>query len=428
METVRIIYSKEENVTFCMWKYFFDSCGVWVMPQDSNQNQEDDDRPKLYILSEKDKMQIKSDEMPQTVYLVSQELYNMLEPYEQKRSDIIVISWQKAQMRKNAQRAFLILTESNEESSDLYELYDIFLRYELWGMTWLFSVVIPKKTLEGYEKCIWDNRICDACARAIYDIEMKNMQNKYSAFAKIYYYYIEKSVEYRQNKEDRDEEMRNIFAMQKQYLFTYIKKHLANATAYFALNAEICKMGIGEKSTRLLFLKSIDSEDYTAGLLYLIAKDLELEIHHRNSEEAYKYYKKSYLLDKNYKALYEIARIYDKTGDWQGTLSLYVEVLAKVRQEKKCSCISISHIEYEYKVIGKISDIYYEKIKAFDMAKETQLSLKRLINNLNDRKEFDMILNCMFESKDDIIIYFNEIIYQIEQKIFSGSPCRHLLI
>lgn len=61
MKTVRIIYSKEENVTFCMWKYFFDSCGVWVMPQDSNQNQEDDERPRLYILSEKDKMQIKSD-------------------------------------------------------------------------------------------------------------------------------------------------------------------------------------------------------------------------------------------------------------------------------------------------------------------------------------------------------------------------------
>lgn len=33
MESVRIIYSQKENITYCMWKYFFDSCGIWVLPQ-----------------------------------------------------------------------------------------------------------------------------------------------------------------------------------------------------------------------------------------------------------------------------------------------------------------------------------------------------------------------------------------------------------
>ena len=33
MESVRIIYSQKENVAYCMWKYFFDSCGIWVISQ-----------------------------------------------------------------------------------------------------------------------------------------------------------------------------------------------------------------------------------------------------------------------------------------------------------------------------------------------------------------------------------------------------------
>lgn len=426
METVRIIYSKEENVTFCMWKYFFDSCGVWVMPQDSNQNQEDDDRPKLYILSEKDKMQIKSDEMPQTVYLVSQELYNMLEPYEQKRSDIIVISWQKAQMRKNAQRAFLILTESNEESSDLYELYDIFLRYELWGMAWLFNEMKPKQDYQGcyYEKCIWDKNIYTACGRAIADME--SIKNKYSDFAKIYYYYIEKNVEYRQNLKERWSESVQIFSMLKEYNESYKKNNNFNFTAFNYLGAQNCVMGL-EQGMREYCLKIIKPEDYTSELVFEIAKELERK--YTDSKEVSEWYNKMYSLNpKNYKVVYELCTKYLKIGAWQESLTLYEELLKYVRAEKKYSCISTSHIEYEYKITGRISDIYFEKVKARDIARDAQLSLKRMDNNLKDRTEFDMILKCMFENEDDRILYFNGIIHHIKYRIFSEVPFNFLAI
>lgn len=414
METVRIIYSKKEKVTFCMWKYFFDSCGVWCIPQSANQKVEDDERPKLYILSEKDKMQIKPDEMPQTVYLVSQELYNLLEPYERNRSDIIVISCQKEQMRKNAQRTFLTLTESTEESSDLYELYNIFLRYDLWGMTWLFTEIIPEKKYGNYEKYVGEYKIIEACGNAIADIERKNNHNKHNDFSMIYYSYIKKSLEYRNNKEDRMEELYKLTKMLKQYDITYNK----SSTASFWLGAKIYQMGLPESKNINLLLTSINLEN--SELLNWIARDLETN--HSDSEQALQYYKKSYLLDNNNTAAYALAAEYEKEGNLQEALDLYTRILDNVRYEAMYSCISISHIVYEYKVTRCISDIYLEKMQRPDLAKDAQLYLQFIFNNLNDRTEFDRILHCMFEKEDDIIVYFNEIIYELSKKFFSEIP------
>ena len=33
MQDIRIVYSEEQSVPYSMWSYFFESCGVWVMPQ-----------------------------------------------------------------------------------------------------------------------------------------------------------------------------------------------------------------------------------------------------------------------------------------------------------------------------------------------------------------------------------------------------------
>ena len=52
MESVRIIYSQNENVAYCMWKYFFDSCGIWVISQtieeyENSQGEKEENQEKL---------------------------------------------------------------------------------------------------------------------------------------------------------------------------------------------------------------------------------------------------------------------------------------------------------------------------------------------------------------------------------------------
>ena len=86
MESIHIIYSQKENIAYCMWKYFFDSCGIWVISQtieeyensleEKGETKEKKDRPTLYILSEDERHWIRNKEQKQVAYYVSLKLWN----------------------------------------------------------------------------------------------------------------------------------------------------------------------------------------------------------------------------------------------------------------------------------------------------------------------------------------------------------------
>lgn len=394
MDRIHIIYSQKENIAYCMWKYFFDSCGIWVFSQtieeyenslkEKGDTQEKKGIPTLYILSEDERHWIRSNEQQQVAYYVSLNLWNQYPNKERK--DVIPIVWEQKESRVHYESLLQILSDNVKVTHYLMRWLDLFSKYESWGYTWLFQTINLK------DKTVWDQQIYEMCRKLIENLEKMRdefSKNKYCDFSIIYYSYIRDSI-MDKNSTNQIDNIANLLFMCKNYLNKY-----GDSPSLYWMEGKICSLSSSERKTVVLFYHSIKEEDYTPELFYKIG--YEYEKNYRDEEKAYSYFLQSYKMNKNYKALYKIAVRFNGHDDWQSALSLYEMILNDVRQKYKYDSITINDIEYEYKATIRIAEIYKKYVKLYDMAEESMCYLQKIYNKLQTRKDFDNLLNKMFD-------------------------------
>ena len=413
MESVRIIYSRRENIAYCMWKYFFDSCGIWVISQTiedfqtqtENMNNEETQRPTLYILSENEEQFISDKEQKEVVYYVSEDLWSKY--LNQKRRDIIPIIWEKKDRVAVCKYLIQRLTDDLNTEFCLMEMMEYFDKYELWGNVWLFQAIN-----EG--SVVWDNQVYNACQKYLTQLKkMKDsyIENRYWNFSFIYYNYISDSIKDK-NENTQIENIAVLLHMCKKHL-----KEYGDSSALYWLMGKICGLNSSERRTAVLFYESIQQQDYTPELLYTIGR--EYEKNYRDKKSAYSYYLKSYQMDKNYKALYKLAVRFNEQNDWKNALALYEICLNQVRKAHQYDSITISDIEYEYKATLRIAEIYKTFIKAVDISDEAKRYLQHTYVDLDNRKDFNELFSKMF-SKNTLKLIC-EIWKKVKEKF--QKPC-----
>ena len=420
MESVRIIYSQKENIAYCMWKYFFDSCGIWVLPQtveeyensqgDKGENQGKEHRPTLYILSEDEKHWISNAEQNQVVYFVSLNLWNQY-PHKE-REDVIPIVWKDRKKIVFCKYLLHKLAVDVGVSFYLTSLLEAFFKYELWGNAWLYREINLDNT------AIWDVSKYNSCQQYLDELH-KNMDpiddNRYQAFAEIYYSYIRDGIKDKKSDNQIDNVTQLLYLCQK-YTTRY-----GESSALYYLMGKICSLSLSEKKTTLLFYHNIPMPDYTAEVLYMMGR--EYEKNYNDQRMADEFYLKSYNTNRNYKALYKIAIRFDKQKEWQSALTLYERILNEIRSNYKNDSITINNIEYEYKVTVRIAEIYKKYVKAPDMVEDARNYLQTLYSSLNEREEFKGLFTKMFGKK--ALQINNELWLQIRERFqttcFSNS-------
>lgn len=393
MESVRIIYSQNENVAYCMWKYFFDSCGIWVISQtieeyensqgEKEENQEKEHIPTIYILSEDERYWISDTEQRWVVYFISENLWKQYPNKE--REDILPITWNEREMIIICKVLIQKLTDNMDTVYYLMRLIEYFITYELWGTTWLF------KSINLEEETVWDSQIYENSQKFIDllgGMNDKYLENQYWDFSIIYYSYVSDSIK----DKDSSKQIGNIADLLSKCK-VYLNKY-GDSPALYWLMGKICGLNSSERKTAVLFYHSIQEVYHTPELLYAIGR--EYEKNYRDEKKAYSFYVQSYKMDKNYKALYKIAVRFNEQEDWQSALSLYEIILNEVRKKYKYDSITINDIEYEYKVTIRIAEIYKKYVKAQDMAEEATEYLQNIYRKLDMRKDFDNLLGKMF--------------------------------
>ena len=238
MESVRIIYSQKENIAYCMWKYFFDSCGIWVLPQtveeyensqgDKGENQGKEHRPTLYILSEDEKHWISNAEQNQVVYFVSLNLWNQY-PHKE-REDVIPIVWKDRKKIVFCKYLLHKLAVDVGVSFYLTSLLEAFFKYELWGNAWLYREINLDNT------AIWDVSIYNSCQQYLDELH-KNMDpiddNRYEAFAEIYYSYIRDGIKDKKSDKQIDNVTQLLYLCQK-----YTTRYGESSALYYLMGKE----------------------------------------------------------------------------------------------------------------------------------------------------------------------------------------------
>lgn len=393
MESVRIIYSQNENVAYCMWKYFFDSCGIWVISQtieeyensqgEKEENQEKEHIPTIYILSEDERHWISDTEQRRVVYFTSLDLWNR---YPNKdRDDIIPIAWDDKKKKVFCKYLLHKLVDDVNVSFYLTDLIEYFFVYELWGNAWLYREI----NLEDTE--VWDAQIYTSCQQYLDNLQKKKDSidnNRYENFTEIYYSYIRDGVRDKKSSKQIDN-ISELLYLCKKYILEY-----GDSPALYYLMGKICGLSSSERKTILLFYHNIPISDYTSEVLYTIGREYEKNYDDPKMAEAY--YIKSYKMDKNYRAQYKIANKFDEQKEWQSALFFYENILNEIRKGYSCDSITINDIEYEYKVMIRIAEIYKDYIKAPDMVENVKNYLQKLYNSLSERGDFKKLFTVMF--------------------------------
>ena len=117
-----------------------------------------------------------------------------------------------------------------------------------------------------------------------------------------------------------------------------------------------------------------------------------------DKEKALNYYEASYRMDHNYRAEYKIAISYIDSGRWKEALALYEQILRKLKEKRPYDTITIHDLEYEYKTVVKMAEIYKKYVgnEILDVARNYQ---KRIFLTLAKRTDFDNLFRKMFKKE-----------------------------
>ena len=152
MEKILIVYSKTENVVHSFWKYFFQSCGVWVKSCDLEKDQiEENHYKKLFILDYMN-ADILDNICPQDVYIVKK---NSTFKKYMKNKNVCVFDW------KRIGTADKIIELIFENGAFMIQLLKYYISNNLWRDAWLYHEVSHTRNH------MWDKSIINDCENTI---------------------------------------------------------------------------------------------------------------------------------------------------------------------------------------------------------------------------------------------------------------------
>ncbi len=146
---VYISYSPSMSVAYCFWKYFFQSCGIWVTEKKIDEHWRIDKTksPQIIILEKQDNQKIQLQECERIVYSAEE-----MTEVDNKRKDTVLFVWEG----KNYYYNIIHKLFHGLEEEIIYNLLEIFRGENsrqkganktgnLWSATWLFHEMVGKK-------------------------------------------------------------------------------------------------------------------------------------------------------------------------------------------------------------------------------------------------------------------------------------------
>lgn len=397
MQDIRIVYSEEQSVPYSMWSYFFESCGVWVMPQTTAEYMRSErseiQELSLFILNSSGEKLIQKFEAEDVIYLVTDELY---EKYRLlARNDIYRIDWEKVS-------CFHKILNRMDHTGAMKEAFTIFDTQKVWGYSWIFHEINCKNNQE------WNKKLIAQYESTIDEINIsgKKIENKYLEFMNIYCKYIIAALQGKSIAGQMDD-IYELLGSCKKYASRY-----GFSSALNFLIGHIYGISQAEERTAILIYDEIPEKKRTSGLLHLMGR--QYENIYSDKEKALNYYEASYKIDHNYRAAYKIAISYSDIGRWKEALALYEQILRKLKEKRPYDSITIHDLEYEYKTVVKMADIYkrYVGNEMLDVAKNYQ---KRIFFMLERRTDFDNLFRKMF--KNEMLSMKQYIMNEIKRKL-----------
>ena len=381
---VFITYKAKEAVTYCFWKYFFESCGVWVSEAEITGNWDGTFKSgsQLVILDEDEYEVVKAKVIPHNcVFHIGKE--ELTFSYAKQ-----VLQW---------------LFEGHDELDELLNLMRIFVETGLWGASWLFHEITQS------EKNFRKQEIVECCRQV--SEQLCNNRRWHSRFMRLYCDYIKRGVA---DKDCYDE------AMHLKHIDYLLEQcgDLINlrpkSPVIWLLAGKICMLSADSNKRAIdMYLRAANYEPkpqfyYEIGHIF--------EQAYGNEATAYEYYKKiQEKCPSFYRAIYKLAVKAEADGQWMRAINYYIDVKRILKDRAGGECITIREVEYIYKVNRNILNICKKNIIDDRIAIHYQKEIEEIYIQLDEIMDLNRLVSCMFRSEEANTIFY-EIIDIVREK------------
>ena len=392
---IYISYSAGASVEFCFWKYFFQTCGIWITPKIIKKNWHLDEiqTPHLIILDSSDEDKINSQMYDNVVYCVRKS-----SKAGQRRKDVIKVVWWNQFYHDVLNHLF----KNNRNLKEWHILLNIYNGNEnkvsnevqqegLWGANWLFHEM-------GTSAETWDNEIKSTVIKTVrmlqcYKGTMGNFWNY--QYMLLYCDYLLCGVNRSQISQiytckellERCEE----FAQEKGWF-----------PILHVLAAKIAVLVPTENKYAVSYLKNAVEYEEQADLLYEIGHVYEKAYGDR--AKAMQYYLEANMCDLDYyRAVYKLAIEFENNNRWIMAMEKYKEIQEIIYNMRVGNSISVRELEYEYKTCRRIVQICKKKLEASEMEENYQQRINELIQNPYKSVNFHKLIRVMLQRRLDML-------------------------
>lgn len=386
---IYISYSPGSSIVYCFWKYFFQSCGVWVTSEKIGKYWQIDrsKKPHLVILDKKTRM--KYDTLsPNIVYCVKSK-----DAAEHSRKDLVdVKQWENMYYSVIRQ-----LFEGDENLSSFIELVSIFggtyntvsrevMEEGLWSAVWLFHEIAQQA-----ENRDWDREICDKAERAICALRQAKKYTWHNEYMRLYCRYLQCGVN--RSSIDRMYECKELLEQCGRLAGREWNPSLA------FLAGKISLLTSTENKYAVFYFNEICEHDPQTDILYEIGHIYESA--YGEYSRALKYYQKAYKMDHDYyRSLYKFAVKLEDSSDWRGALSVYSDVRQIIQRVKLKNDIGVRDFEYEYKSCRRMLWLCQKYMNDSKVEDAFQNHLEDMDHNLEEHISFEILFMKMFTKEN----------------------------
>ena len=398
---ILIAYSKTENVEHSFWKYFFQSCGIWVKSCNlaNDPHVLEAQYQTIYILNYMD-LDILSTIYPESIYIVkNNSAFRKYRQYE----NVCILDW------KNINSFMKIVNIIFGQESFFVQLLLHFIRNNLWRDAWLYHEVAHVKNN------VWDKNIRQDSRNTIG--LLKSMKNKayeqydyYKQYMILYCEFLNLGAQ-RIGTVDWDVKnsglMKQINELACKYEWTL---------PLLMLQAKVCSLSSITSMRSVKYLSDIAAKDYSANILYDIGRQYG-EIY-GNWELANEFYEEAVQCNAKYfRALYQRGKKEEKQGEWIDAIKTYLTVINLLPSKKQDTFASMAEVEYLYKSIQNIKRIATENLNYQLMAEAIQEMLIELQQEQGMR--FNKLIHCMetINKDEDTQVIFDKVMDEIHSRV-----------
>lgn len=385
-DTLSIVYSIKERVLFSFWKYFFQMSGIWVNDfeiEHTDMEQVPATSPCLYILGtdDGDKKLLLKENIPDGIYVIQD---NAAFAEFLPRPDIFLLEWGKKE-------GFIAALECLFRDREvLIELLDIYMSRNLWGMAWIFHE-FPEKRRGSWKA--WMEKLSFSAQNDLRQV--RALDTFYIEYMDLYLSYIRQGLAM---KADFGASKWWKGILQKGIDFAYDYDW---SLSLCDLLIRISNMNVVTRKYSFEFFDYILKREPSARVYY--DQGYEFEDVMGDRERALLCYRKSYKCNScYYRAAYKLGVYMERREQWEEALKLYKEVEYTLEYINRDNVnISIREIEYEYKVMKRLSRLCTKAVDGEEMTSKYLDRIKVLYERVMDGRCFQRIIDCMFVDQSE---------------------------